>query len=293
MSWDRKKLGSSIGLFGTNDDVRAYGVVQQNWSQFAPKVGLNFQATDDFLAYISASEGYRAGGFNGFASTPAPPNAFGAEKLWDYEGGIKTEIFHRRLRLNIGGFYYDYKNYQASVNQIVNGVISVITANAAALALYGAELEAEWRVTDAFNLSAYVTGQHSRFHDIVPGATASVRPDSQPPNAPKLTAGSSAEYRFDLGGNGSIQLRGDYAYKSATEFFLPNFPGEAQPGFGVLNARATYVGASGKYEVALFGTNILDKQYRVYAQSLAPSFGVTVASYAPPAEWGASLKVKF
>jgi len=49
----------------------------------------------------------------------------------------------------------------------------------------------------------------------------------------------------------------------------------------------------GKYEFAVFGTNITNKAYRVYAQSLQASFGTTIADYAPPAEWGVSVRYNF
>jgi iron complex outermembrane receptor protein len=88
-------------------------------------------------------------------------------------------------------------------------------------------------------------------------------------------------------------LRADYSYRSKTEFFLPNFPGEAQGGYGLANVRMTFIADDDRYEVALFGTNIFNKARRTYAQSLAASIGTTVAEYGPPAQWGASLTVKF
>ena len=292
-SWDRKQLGSSVGFFGTDSDVRPYGVQSASWSQFTPKAGFNYEYSDTVLAYVFASKGYRAGGFNGHAASTDPPNEYGPETLWDYEAGIKGEYFERRLRLNLGTFYYDYKNYQANVNVVTNGVIGVEVANAAALQLYGAELEGEFRATPALTLTSFLTLEHIDFRDIVPGAVDAVRPDSQPPNAPKFTAGASAQYRLPVGTWGTATLRGDYSYKSKTEFFLPNFPGEAQGGFSLLNARLTLAPMDGKYEVAVFGTNITNKAYRVYAQSLQASFGTTIASYAPPAEWGVSVRYNF
>jgi outer membrane receptor protein involved in Fe transport len=55
----------------------------------------------------------------------------------------------------------------------------------------------------------------------------------------------------------------------------------------------TFMPRNDRYEVALFGTNIFDKARRTYAQSLGSSIGTVIAEYGPPAEWGASLTVKF
>jgi iron complex outermembrane receptor protein len=268
-------------------------VESASWSQFTPKAGLNYEYSDTVLAYVFASKGYRAGGFNGHAATADPPNAYGPETLWDYEAGIKGEYFERRLRLNLGTFYYDYKNYQANVNVVTNGVIGVEVGNAASLQLYGGELEGEFRATSALTLTGFLTLEHIEFRDIVAGAADAVRPDSQPPNAPKFSAGASAQYRLPVGTWGTATLRGDYTYKGRTQFFLPNFPGEAQGGYSLVNARLAFAPADDKYEVAIFGTNISNTAYRVYAQSLQASFGTTIASYAPPAQWGASVRFNF
>jgi len=292
-SWDRKRLGSSVGFFGTDSDVRAFGTQSANWSQFTPKMGVNYEFSDNVFGYAFAAKGYRAGGFNGHSADPSPPNVYGPETLWDYETGIKGEYFDRRLRVNAGLFYYDYQNYQANVNVITNGVIGVQVANAAGLQLYGGEIEAEFRPTQALTLTMSLTREDITYHDIVPGAATSVRPDSQPPNAPKFSAGASARYQANLGSWGSAVLRADYMYKGRTEFFLPNFPGEAQGGYSLANARLSLIPADGRYEVSVFGTNIADKAYRLYAQSLQASFGTTIASYAPPAEWGVSVRFNF
>jgi iron complex outermembrane recepter protein len=290
-SWDYKRLGSSAGA-GDYTNVRPYGFQSDTWDQVTPKFGLDYKIVDNVMAYASASEGYRAGGFDGHATASVLPNAYGAEKLWDYEGGIKSDLFDHRLRVNFGGFYYDYKNYQASYNALINGVIGVIVDNVAAVRMYGAELETRMRVTEQLELSAYATEENINFHNLVPGTDA-VRLDSQPPNAPKSTVGASAEYTAAIASWGTASLRGDYAYKSSTQFFLPNLPGEAQGGYSVTNARLTFAPNDDRYELSLYGTNIFDKQYKVYAQSIAASFGTVIGSYAPPAQYGATLKVKF
>jgi len=152
--------------------------------------------------------------------------------------------------------------------------------------------EAPKRVTERLELSAYATEENINFENLVPG-TGAVRLDSQPPNAPKSTVGASAQYTIPFGSWGTGTLRGDYAYKSETQFFLPNLPGEAQGGYSVTNARLTIAPNDGRYELSLYGTNIFNKEYKTYAQSIAASFGTVFGSYAPPAEYGATVKVKF
>src|SRR3546814_5577105 len=59
------------------------------------------------------SSGPRAGSFPGVsAGTFARYAAVTQESLVDYEAGFKTTLFDRKVTLNGGVFYYDYKNKQ-------------------------------------------------------------------------------------------------------------------------------------------------------------------------------------
>ena len=109
-----------------------------HYAAVTPKGGINFQLTDDALIYASATKGYKSGGFNFTATSPAIAG-FAPESVWSYEGGAKTEWFEHRLRVNATGFLYDYRNLQ--VSQLVGpGTFSI--GNAAAATGKGAELEA-------------------------------------------------------------------------------------------------------------------------------------------------------
>lgn len=60
-------------------------------------------------AYLSHNYGFKSGAYNAnaFNNPPVDP-----EKLYAYEAGVKSELFDRRLRLNVSYFHYDYKDIQ-------------------------------------------------------------------------------------------------------------------------------------------------------------------------------------
>ncbi|HEX8783898.1 MAG TPA: TonB-dependent receptor, partial [Steroidobacteraceae bacterium] len=64
------------------------------------------------MAYASAGTGYKAGGVGPrpFSAEQAQP--FGPEKVTSYELGLKTDLFDRRMRFNVAGFYNDFKDAQ-------------------------------------------------------------------------------------------------------------------------------------------------------------------------------------
>jgi len=86
-------------------------------SAFTPKAGLDYQLTDAALAYVSATKGFKSGGFNFTALTPQSAG-FAPETLWSYETGLKTEWLDHRLRVNATAFYYDYTNLQVQTAHI-------------------------------------------------------------------------------------------------------------------------------------------------------------------------------
>jgi iron complex outermembrane receptor protein len=63
----------------------------------------------DVHAYVSDNLGFKSGAFNAnlFSNPPVQP-----EVLYAYEAGLKSELFERKLRLNLAYFYYDYTNVQ-------------------------------------------------------------------------------------------------------------------------------------------------------------------------------------
>src|SRR3546814_17773354 len=76
------------------------------------RLSLDYQFSPDILGYLSYNRGVKSGGF---ALGTSPWNNFGyqPEQLNGYEGGLKTELFDRKLIFNTAAFYYDFKNIQS------------------------------------------------------------------------------------------------------------------------------------------------------------------------------------
>src|SRR5205085_10017756 len=120
----------------------------KSWESWTPKVGAQFDVSNTIMAYVNWQKGFKSGGFT--ANTCG--NGFNPETIEGPEIGIKSELFDHRLRINLSGYYYDYKNLQ--VEQVV-GVGQFSVKNAAAAVLKGVELAAQGRITS--RLSADLT----------------------------------------------------------------------------------------------------------------------------------------
>lgn len=103
------------------------------------KAGIEFDVARKTMLYASFSTGFKPGGGN---ISPAPIRLgfqFGSEKIRAYEAGLKTTFLDDRVRLNLAGFYYDYKDLQFEAEDAVayqGGVANIPKAK-----VYGFEAE--------------------------------------------------------------------------------------------------------------------------------------------------------
>lgn len=290
----------TAGLRYTKDEkdlVQSYTgrgpiAVDDDWSALTPRFSLSWQATDDVLAYVSASRGFRAGGFNGRESAALAPTSFDPEFVWSYEAGVKSDLLDRRLRLNLTGFYYDYKDRQGTV---LRPDQTVGVGNIAAVEMYGAEVELIAVPVERLRVEGTLGLLHHEITKIdISGGIPGLTLDSNLENAPSVTASGALQYEFDLANSGSLTLRGDITYKSKHEFLLPNYPNEGQKGYAVVNARATWLSPNENWQVSVFGKNIFDKTYRIFGENtIGFGFGIVLAQYGRPAEWGIDVKYRF
>src|SRR5262249_11378165 len=133
---------------GKRDDTRLSGGVGVTWSAW--------KAGDDRLVAVAGGENNlqpaaldfnrrEAGtGRGGGIRKPEPSNS--------YEAGLKTELLHHRLRLELAGFLSDLENIV--VAQSVNGLPAL--ANAGQIRLKGLELS----VVDRVGSSLYLRGSY-------------------------------------------------------------------------------------------------------------------------------------
>lgn len=112
--------------------------------------------TDQTLIYASYSRGYKGGGFNTPDLTSQSSTTYNPEFVNAFEIGAKNTLFERKLTLNVTGFYYDYENFQYSVDK----GFSVGTANINA-AIGGIEVESVWNPVRNLAINANLGWLHT------------------------------------------------------------------------------------------------------------------------------------
>ena len=256
------------------------------FSAISPKLGLSYQMTPEVMTYANVARGYRPGGINSF-TTNVDAIVFDPEFSWNYEVGLKTNLWNKRLRANLTGFYIDYEGQQLFT------LLDVATFNLGRDNLgrsisYGVELETEWIVFSGLTATLNVGYLETEITDFkVTGFAGEVDNKGN-------RQGYSPQWNGNLGLNyqkkvGPIKLgvNVDYQYQTAM-FFDPENALE-QEAYGLLNSRLTigYKGAT----LALWAQNLTDELYFSYGYGV--SGGGLFANYGLPRTLGTSLTFKF
>jgi iron complex outermembrane receptor protein len=250
-SQDRKQLEGALAA-QPFDQSNRYG-------KFTPKVGIDHKLAPDTLAYVSYSQGFKAGGYNGLAATVAQiSQAFLPQATDAWELGLKSELLERRLRVNAALFHNKIKNRQQTLT-VSNGPSagSFVVENYNAK-LTGLEVEAAWRVLPTLTLWANGAVNSGKYTGC---ATTVNVPCSVIDNALPLFPDHAYTVGFDhntLVGPGALRFGADYSQRAAYYSTADNAQIGAVPRQESLNAYVAYdVGA---WTVQLAGKNLTQQE---------------------------------
>jgi iron complex outermembrane receptor protein len=111
------------------------------YNAWTPKFGVQATPWSGALTYVSATRGFKSGGFN--PSSTRRGLGFGPEWAWSYEAGLKTNVMNDWTRLNVAAFHMDYSGLQVQT-PVGIGIFDI--RNAAAATIRGVEVEADSRI---------------------------------------------------------------------------------------------------------------------------------------------------
>jgi iron complex outermembrane receptor protein len=164
---ETKKFIGKNGSSGWSGPFDTRSSDETTWREFTPRYDLNWQVTDDFLAYVSYSAGFHSGVYNGRNSRPEDIGPADPETVQAWEVGFKSDWLDNRLRVNFAAYQTDYKDKQQGVILIddVLGTLTVVN-NAGEVEVKGLELEvtampASW-LTLGYNYS-YLDGKYEEY----------------------------------------------------------------------------------------------------------------------------------
>lgn len=278
--------GEDLDWANFPDTAPYSGLVDINDDEFTPKLVLEYQQSDNQLWYVSATKGYKSGGFN----ADSPVVEFQPEKLWSYEIGSKTRFAGGKANFTAAAFYYDYSDIQLRTSYFPpTGGAFVRITNAASAELFGGELALEADLNPHFSVTIGATYLSNSVDGYIPpGEDEEV--DVEMPLAPKWDTAIGLNYvNDDI--SGKITARVEYSYRSEVLFRptkTPEFEGEDS--VGLVNASIQY-DINDMWYVALIGRNLTDKTY-LSNRWYYPGFS-DLETYAPPRRVNFRLGLRF
>jgi iron complex outermembrane receptor protein len=226
----------------------------------------------DAMAYVSATRGFKSGGFN--PSSTAPGRGYAPEWAWSYEAGLKTSLANGRARLGLAAFHMDYTDLQVQT-PIGIGVFDI--RNAAAANVRGVELEAGGRLGRGFDAGGHLSWLDARYDQYVAVAPGGVTGDvagHRLNNAPEWSGRLWVEWTGNVAASRRLTLTVD-ATAQSTVYFTPfNDDVQRQRPYGLLNARAEFGPASRRWAVNAYGRNLTGSDYIMATFATSPvAFG--------------------
>jgi iron complex outermembrane receptor protein len=263
---------------------------EKAWNNVSGRASASYTITDGMLAYASVARGFNSGNYNGGAFLfPGEATLVNPETLTSYELGLKTEL-GKSFRLNIGTFYYDFKNQQVFVLETgPGGAPFQQLSNAAASSLAGAEAELAWKPTTGLLAQIGAGYTYSRF-DNFDSAVGGNLTGNTLPSAPKANLNGLLRYELPVwAGTFAVQLDGKYQSKQF--FSVDNDPLLTQGGYTLLNARISYATLEDRLVISAWGRNIGNKNYLTSAYDLS-AYGFDQYLVGDPRTFGVTVRYR-
>jgi iron complex outermembrane receptor protein len=267
---------------------------------------VDYRFSDQFLAYASASTGFKGGGVNPrpffgpsageCANLPpgviAPCNQLGSfepETLTTYEAGIKADLFDRRLRLNAAGFFNKYEDIILSLSACP-GAPCIKPANVGAADVKGLEFEFQAYPVDGLSFDGSLALLDFEYTELAPGVA--VTPDMITPYTPETTWSLGAQYDY-VTDAGTFGVRLDGSYQSDIYGSAVNAESNFIESYFTADGRLQWLSADEDWSVAFNVKNIFDKYYVLTTFDQRFASGLVAVTPGLPRTFSVTVKRNF
>ena len=300
-------------------EVPFKGDEKLDYLELLPKVAVNF-TTDAGDLYVTATRGYKAGGFNtqifsdilqnkvktalmgdamtamGRPAAPSEPSPYDEasvttykpEYSWNYEVGGKLRFADNRLNWDFEAFWIECRNQQLTV--FPEGLTTGrMMSNAGKSRSRGVETTLEWqrrepmRGLSVVGSYGYTNARFVEFNDGVNDYA-----DNYLPYAPQHTASLGASYRFFVSDNGLLKhIDLNASWQGAGKIYWNEANTLAQNFYSQLNASLMFQFRD--VALSLWGRNLTNTDfYTFYFKSMNNNF----YNHGKPCRIGATLSFK-
>jgi outer membrane receptor protein involved in Fe transport len=268
--------------------------VNKDYFSYVGRLALNYMFNANNNIYVSVSRGRRPGVI---MVTATDTTFLQPEIVWSYEAGIKGRIAGGKLGYDLAMYYYDWSHFQSNAYELRDGSLTYVSRDAGKAHSLGLEASLQYnflRNSSIFANWAYIDGkfnekdEHGNQQELA-GNTFRLTPKNS------FSAGLDINQPIRSGSHAILYFRPAYTYKSKIYFDNNNRENLSQDAVGILNGALGLRWGAGKlrYDIGLFGKNILDTKFLIDAGNTGDAIGMPTFVAGNRRTYGLIVKVGF
>ena len=268
-----------VDPFPYGADTRSFVTydINDDWNALLPKGAISWKPNNNLNIYTSVSKGYQAGGFN-WCENISENAKFDEQYSIDYELGLKSTWFKKRLMINVNLFYMDIKDMHVYT---APDPLTYLTSNAGEAHSQGIEMELRIKPFRGFDIISSL-GLIDAEYDEYTNTSGVDCGGNALEGTPKHTFNIAAQYRSRSGFFGRVGL------ESYGEYYFDGSNTIKQDSYQVYNAKFGY--ESKNWDIYVYGKNLFDEEYFSYGRLNASGF---VANVGEPKVFGLIASIRF
>lgn len=284
---------------------QTYGARDDNGS-LSGRANVSYTFAEGIFGYASFARGFKSGGIN---MSGLPLNALNQtvlstavvapERNTTYEGGLKTDLFEQRLRLNVAGYYTEVRNFQATlVDSTQTVALRGYLSNIPKVTVKGFEADATVAPVNGLQLRASVAYADGKYAEYAKGpcplelqgtaTTACNLTGGLLSGLPRWSTTIGFDYAVPMARKGEIFFHGNSSWRTSyygdptlSRFTLID-------GYNITNASIGFRGAKG-WSVTVFARNLFNSNYIQNMTTQAGNSGLILGTPSDPRIIGATL----
>lgn len=243
----------------------------ERWNSFTPRAAIRYEINGNSNVYASVSRGFMSGNY-AYASV-GPQTPVDPEKVTQYEVGYKMR--RGGLSFDLAAYLSNYKDLQVFLFDDTCQCFHL--DNAPKARIYGAEAQTTFDVGDHFSVIAGAAYTHARYKEyigigltglpVIPpnyglGAAPTDFGGGHMIRSPDFSSSVTANFRYPTS-FGQLRASGTFYYSSRVPFTPDRVL--SQPSYALVNLSAGLTDPSGHWNFSVYGNNVFDKKYLIFA----------------------------
>ncbi|MCW3838104.1 TonB-dependent receptor [Sphingomonas canadensis] len=208
------------------------------------------QWTPDVSTYLKYARGFKGGGFNASFNSGFSGGLVKPEYIDAYEAGLRSELFNRRVRFNVTGFYMKQRDQQVLQFDEVN--FRYVTRNEPGVRTFGGELELTVAVAQPLTWS-FTAGL------VDAKVTAGPNKGLKSPYTSPVSFTTALSFDQPVSEGVRVFAFGEASWRDRYALSATPGPLGHQEAYWWLTARAGFKAADDSWAIGLYGRNLLNE----------------------------------